>query len=294
MITPGNYHIQQLSNKRFVDAHESSNDFSVVTRTQQTNLSQVWALDSSNNDTFTLRQGSTGRFMDAHQTADDDFSVVTRNAQNNNTQRWTIEVQGVWARLVQRSTFDDLDLRFMDAHENSSNDFSVVTRPAQGNSTQVWIFKRLGGLGSDIYSIQQWSNRRFLDAHESAANDFSVVTRPSQQNDTQRWIVRSVPIDFPLAPGATVTIQQVSSARFVDAHQSSSNDFSVVTRPAQNNDTQRWRLESAGCIVTIQQASSNRFLDAHENSSNDFSVVTRSAQNNDTQLWVLTSFNPVP
>jgi hypothetical protein len=29
----------------------------------------------------------------------------------------------------------------------------------------------------------------------------------------------------------------------VDAHEVAANDFSVVTRPAQNNDTQRWLLD---------------------------------------------------
>jgi hypothetical protein len=38
------------------------------------------------------------------------------------------------------------------------------------------------------------------------------------------------------------TIQQLVNARFVDAHEDSAHDFSVVTRPAQNNDSQRWIL----------------------------------------------------
>ncbi len=37
----------------------------------------------------------------------------------------------------------------------------------------------------------------------------------------------------------TVTIRQRSSGRFLDAHESG-NDFSAVTRLAQNNDIQRW------------------------------------------------------
>ncbi len=85
----------------------------------------------------------------------------------------------------------------------------------------------------------------------------------------------------------TYTIQQKSGNRFVDAHESSGNDFSVVTRTAQNNDTQRWILTPVGGLYTIQQKSNDRFLDAHESSGNDFSVVTRTAQNNDTQRWVI-------
>jgi hypothetical protein len=87
------------------------------------------------------------------------------------------------------------------------------------------------------------------------------------------------------------TIQQKSNNRFLDAHESSSNDFSVVTRTAQNNDTQRWVLTRVGGVYTIQQKSNNRYLDAHESSSNDFSVVTRGLQNNDTQKWALMHVN---
>ena len=85
-------------------------------------------------------------------------------------------------------------------------------------------------------------------------------------------------------PLGTYTVQQRSSDRFVDAHEAG-NDFSVVTRTAQNNDTQRWTLEPVGEIFTMKQKSTGRFMDAHE-AGNDFSVVTRTAQNNATQQWV--------
>ena len=73
----------------------------------------------------------------------------------------------------------------------------------------------------------------------------------------------------------------------MDAHETSTNDFSVVTRAAQGNNTQRWVIQPAvPGAYTIQQLSSVRFMDAHESSANDFSVVTRSRQNNNTQRWV--------
>ena len=40
------------------------------------------------------------------------------------------------------------------------------------------------------------------------------------------------------------TIQQKSSGRFMDAHEIEEKDFALVTRPAQNNDTQRWLIKS--------------------------------------------------
>ena len=66
------------------------------------------------------------------------------------------------------------------------------------------------------------------------------------------------------------------------------HDFVVVTRTAQNNDTQRWMIMNIGSdTYTIQQLSSGRFMDAHEVLDRDFAVVTRTVQNNDTQRWVI-------
>jgi hypothetical protein len=82
------------------------------------------------------------------------------------------------------------------------------------------------------------------------------------------------------------TIRQVSSGRFVDAHEHTGEDFRVVTRTAQNNDTQRWVFTQVGGVFTMQQASNGRFVDAHEHDGEDFRLVTRTAQHNDTQRWV--------
>lgn len=101
------------------------------------------------------------------------------------------------------------------------------------------------------------------------------------------WDESLFPGTFPPISRGTYTIQQKSNNRFMDAHESSSKDFSIVTRTAQNNATQRWALTPVGTVYTIQQQSNGRFMDAHESSANDFSVVTRSAQNNDTQRWVV-------
>jgi protease II len=84
------------------------------------------------------------------------------------------------------------------------------------------------------------------------------------------------------------TIQQASNGRYVDAYESDGQDFRLVTREAQDNDSQRWvLLPSAAGSFTIQQLVNARFVDAHEDSAHDFSVVTRPAQNNDSQRWIL-------
>ena len=87
-------------------------------------------------------------------------------------------------------------------------------------------------------------------------------------------------------PAGVYSIRQKSSRRLVDAHEHAGADFSVVTRSAQNNDTQRWRFTPVGAVYTIQQVSSDRFVDAHESADADFSVVSRGDQGNDSQRWV--------
>ena len=258
--------------------------------------------------TYSVRQKSSNRFLDAHQNSPHDFSVVTRPAQNNDTQRWRFTPVGM-VHTIQQLSSD----RFLDAHENTAKDYSAVTRGDQGDDSQKWVAMhvavepgvnralpdpgegptnlevesgigvpgRLPPSGIPAYTLQQLSSGRFLDAHQNSSHDFSAVTRRDQRNDTQRWVVAPTGND-----GHTVV--QRSSGRFLDGLQSAGNDFSVVTGTAQRNDTQRWRFTPVAAVYEIQQVSSDRYVDAHENSANDFSAVTRNDQDNDTQRWVVT------
>lgn len=90
---------------------------------------------------------------------------------------------------------------------------------------------------------------------------------------------------LPLRPGAH-KIQQKSSGRLLDAYDKSSDDFAVVTRFAQDDNSQRWSFTPVGVVYTVQQASSDRFLDAYESDENNYEVVTRNDQDNDSQRWV--------
>ena len=94
--------------------------------------------------------------------------------------------------------------------------------------------------------------------------------------------------DDPNGSVVKVTIQQASNNRYVDAHVESGQDYRLVTRPQQKNDTQRWILKSLGNNrFTIQQASNDRYVDAHEHKGQDYRLVTRPRQKNDTQRWVI-------
>ena len=129
--------------------------------------------------------------------------------------------------------------------------------------------------------------RNCSGTQESCLMDGNVLEMCEWSRGQIGWDESLFPGVFPPISQGNYTIQQKSNGRFMDAHTSSAKDFSVVTRPAQNNNTQRWNLTPVGTVYTIQQKSNGRFMDAHTSSTKDFSVVTRTAQNNDSQRWVV-------
>jgi hypothetical protein len=293
ILQPGVYTIQQQSNVRFVDAHESSQnvteDFTLVTRPEQNNDSQRWILTPVGGE-YIIRQESNDRYVDAHEGPwgrFDDFTLVTRaEAQPNDTQRWILIHLGQNVYTIQQKS----NGRFVDAHdENAGKDFTLVTREAQDNDTQRWI---LNHLGRNVYTIRHKRTDRFVDAYEFQ-DDFTLVTKPAEDSDTQRWLLTPVSVFY--------TIRQKSNGRFVDAHDGPwgpFDDFALVTREAQPDDSQTWiltymggiigdLLSEGGKIFTIRQKSTDRFVDAHAIEERDFCLVTRPERENDkTQRWL--------
>lgn len=272
------------------------------------------------NGVYTIKQKSSGRYMDAFQKSEDGFNAVTRKQQSNDTQKWVLTIIGKVYTVQQQSNnsylgayqtssadysvvthisqtsdaekwvvlpADDISSTIQQLSSSrfldayeESKDYSVVTRPAQNNTTQQWILSFVESDRGETFKIQQKSSGRFLDAFQSYDTGNNVVTRDYQSDDTQKWTLKPI--------GAVYTIEQKSSLRLLDAFQTLDKDYSTVTRPMQNNDTQKWVIFSTGRSgYTIQQLSSGMFIDAHESSGKDFSVVTREAQNNDTQQWII-------
>lgn len=90
-----------------------------------------------------------------------------------------------------------------------------------------------------------------------------------------------------------VTVTQ--AGRSLDAHVIAAQDFNVVTRSFQSNNTQRWLLTNLSPTSNsgphrIQQLSTGRYLDAYVTGAGGFRVVTRPKQNNDTQHWFIEEF----
>lgn len=125
--------------------------------------------------------------------------------------------------------------RFLDAYtyEAGSHEYNLGTREEQNDDSQKWI---ITPVRANTYRIQQKINNRYVDAYTSStlSHDYDLVTRSEWQSDgTQEWIINPVEENI-------YTIQQVYNNRFVDAYTSSSSDYAVVTRTAQDHDSQKW------------------------------------------------------
>lgn len=91
-----------------------------------------------------------------------------------------------------------------------------------------------------VYTIQQKRNGRYVDAYTNK-KDFALITRPGRDYVPKDGHEFFVPPTWVITPvGDAYTIQQKKSRRFIDAHEIAEKDFALVTRPAQNDDTQRW------------------------------------------------------
>lgn len=125
-----------------------------------------------------IQQKSSGRYLDAHQGADQDYQIVTRPQQENDTQKWILKPFGKDTYTIQQKSSS----RYMDAHRGADQGYRIVTRPQQENDSQKWI---LTPLGNDTYTIQQKSSGRYMDAQQGADQ---IVTRPKHNNDSQ-WLL---------------------------------------------------------------------------------------------------------
>ena len=123
----------------------------------------------------------------------------------------------------------------------------------------------------------------------------TVMASGTAPNSTERVLadddlagIRQLYPPHRLAAG-TYTVRQVSSGRFLDAHETSEDDHRAVTVPGAFDDSQRWDVSPIGTVCSLRHKSSGRFLDAHEIAELDFRLVTRAMQGNATQRWVLLS-----
>jgi len=85
--------------------------------------------------------------------------------------------------------------------------------------------------------LTQWFERARFEWHPDKPDEFKVLLG-LLGNEVRGGGIAPVTT---LVPG-TYTIRQKSNGRFLDAHESAVQDFRLVTRPGQPNNTQRWLL----------------------------------------------------
>jgi hypothetical protein len=139
-----------------------------------------------------------------------------------------------------------------------------------------------------IVTIQQANGLRFVDAYDDGTNDWTVVTRNFQNNSSQQWRMTEV-------GNGAYTFQQVSSGRFLDAHETGAPgyDFRMVTRPEQGNASQQWRLvDYGGGFYTMQNGLLGTFADNTIDPALDFHLMTApQAQGANSQTWRIVDSN---
>jgi len=177
-----------------------------------------------------------------------------------------------------------------------------------GTYTMIQIgANMLPNVGGNIGGPAYW-NEGYLDAY-TTGNNYQVVTRSKQGDATQEWIFTRVEGSSTADGESVVTIQQKETGRYLDAYENSGNDYKVVTRTAQNNDSQRWHLSwpkscSNNCgfdvpvwVYTIKQVSqmsgpNDRRLDAYgeSDSGKNNRAVTRTIDEKMeefSQKWII-------
>ncbi|CAA6810107.1 MAG: Unknown protein [uncultured Sulfurovum sp.] len=277
-------YIQQVSSGRYLDAYEHRNDNDVVTQDKQDNDSQKWILTSVKYDEdigyiVRIQQKNTQHYLDAYTHVLRNYKVVTRDKQNNSSQDWIVKQTGHNIYTIQQ--FDNN--RYMDAYETSGRDFTVVTRDAQDNTTQEWQLSRTQPLFLDsLYTIKHSYDNDRIKAYKNSQYDYQAVMEQDRRNfdADSEWIIYTV-------GDGEVRIQQNSTERFLDAHESDALDatYNVVTRPEQDNDSQIWIVdekdilrnlsyEGPGVYCAFKQKSSGYTLDIIQLEDNSEKVVT--------------------
>ena len=182
------------------------------------------------------RSGAAGRHGDGQGSR-----ARERGAQRSRTRTWERSFRCASAR---RRPIENSMARYIDfvrIHQEATAESAVAVRRIW------WVGVAFAVIAAGLAYAIVLALRGLLDvpvpvfarsevSTQAAALSYAVCAMAGsihQNNDTQRWVL------LPSKDGS-FTVQQLSSGRFVDAHDSASNDFRVVTRGAANADRQRW------------------------------------------------------
>ena len=219
-----------------LDTHEvESQRFQAVTRRSQGDDTQKWVLmPQPDGKHVTIQQLSGLRYLAAGLPSADQ-SVVTKGAADGTPEPWELlpDVNG-------RNPVPMVHLRhqptgkYLRAIGEAPNLTMVLSDAIDG-----WATFQLDPVGS-IMRVKNVATGRFLDALETDTDGHNVFTQGRQDDQTQLWL-------YTIYDGVLFNIRQLSSRRYLDAHQVDVVDgrdwfHSAVMREDQQDNTQRWYL----------------------------------------------------
>jgi len=202
---PPKVHIQQVKTHKFLDAYEDSvenpvNDFRATVRPEQGDSTQIWIpehiyehrFESDYEVLFTLKQKSTGRFLDAYE-GHSDYRATTRPRQYEKewyTQMWKFtqvaeDPRGKIYTIQQYSK-----RRYLDAYEDSGHDYQVTTREAQYDdqaASQQWLVTPAMACTVSAHPSGNWVNTgRFSNADQTISLEYGT-SRSYMSGTEETW-----------------------------------------------------------------------------------------------------------
>jgi len=303
-VLSGTYVITQKETKQVLAAKETPKaDWGVVTEVLDYTRTQHWILRNMQGSVYTVSQESTGRFLDAYTDKYPDpkynFSLVTRIEELDQSQDWYLQPRDFHEFRLQHM----LSGRYVDAGGRiGTTAFTVDQKtPTPPDLSQRWIMRKVASapIIHGYYRLQQKSSGRFLDTigpREGKCEPWDVETDPKpgcsvvtreKEDPNQIWRIVS-------ENGEIYTIRHNATGMCLDSfdHPSlvKSFNFTVVLRPEQPDQTQKWFISwKAGedpREYKIEKHMNNRYLDSFEKRGNDYMAITSEKQPNESQVWI--------
>ncbi len=145
-VLNGEYTVQQKSNNRYLDAYEGVSDNIAMTRPRESNNTQVWIFTPQGGDRYTIRQKSSGLFLDTFfkpvggQDSPDKFVVATRPYNASSTQIWHLTKNTDGSYRIRSNSNRALE------GMGPANDFAVLANISNNTVQQRWIIKPVLGI----------------------------------------------------------------------------------------------------------------------------------------------------
>lgn len=230
---------------------------------------------------YTIKHAANDRYIEAYVDNETGHfyhsftqTFKAETASNKTVQRWKFfPVAGHPDTYIIKQVVNN---RKLSALHNTHFNLVVTSSADDENADKQWIIELAEGDVPGRYRIKNVQNNLYLEAYNNYSHDYQAYLVSNGSGTDTDW-------EF----GGWGHFKQKSSGRFLDAHNLSSMDYSVVTRSEQDNKSQEWGWH-AGRIFEPSQTiiwwwyDGSRHMDAHMSGS--YRVVHRTKQLSYTTL----------